>query len=403
MRGSSATPSLQEAEAARRLSRDALSLALIESRNRNLAWLDLFRQQGRLNGNPAEGPAPVLWMGRLATLQAFQIVHNRHRDLGEEPADSLAHPRQIHPTWNLWVSRDAGTMGRPASEQTALTLLNELQQTLEQVLLLLDDAPETDRALQVYRRALRREDRVGELMAVAAQHWELDPAGAGLAVPAPPSRRWQPPLLMPDQSWSVGSGVEPWVPLAEQGRLEVSIPAFEIDAQAVSWEAFVGFAEDGGYERQDLWSPASWQWLQTSPQHGPAHAEQLRGGAVIRRFGVLQRVAPGQPVAQVTWHEADAWCRWAGRRLPTEPEWELAACTARSRGMAWGDVWEWVAGRARLWPGYPQPSTGWPPEDARVVRGASVWTEPRLRHPRQRVFLMPQDTGPLVGFRSCAL
>jgi iron(II)-dependent oxidoreductase len=116
-------------------------------------------------------------------------------------------------------------------------------------------------------------------------------------------------------------------------------------------------------------------------------------------------------VAHVSWYEADAWCRWARRRLPTEVEWEIAASGGGSRGLVWGDVHEWVAGRARRWsadaPTWAPPSVCDVPQALmhaqRVMRGASVLTVPRLKHPKARWFASPEHDTAFVGFRSCAV
>jgi formylglycine-generating enzyme required for sulfatase activity len=118
-------------------------------------------------------------------------------------------------------------------------------------------------------------------------------------------------------------------------------------------------------------------------------------------------VTADQPALHITRHEAEAWCRWAGRRLPTEPEWELAATLGRSRGFVWGDVFEWVAGSARPWPGHaatpgtldPMP----PPRTQGVLRGASWMTRPRRRHASARRFAAVDADTAFCGFRSCAL
>jgi formylglycine-generating enzyme required for sulfatase activity len=135
--------------------------------------------------------------------------------------------------------------------------------------------------------------------------------------------------------------------------------------------------------------------------------EQLRGCVWLQRGGALQRVNAAQPVLHASRFEAEAWCRWAGRRLPTEPEWTLAALQGRARGFVWGDVFEWVAGSAKPWPGHHSGVGSldlMPPAGAYgVLRGASWMTRQRARHPQARRFAPPGRDTMFSGFRSCAL
>jgi len=109
----------------------------------------------------------------------------------------------------------------------------------------------------------------------------------------------------------------------------------------------------------------------------------------------------------LTWFEADAWCRWAGRRLPTEVEWECAAVAGAALGFRWGDVWEWTAGTARPYPGfaadpwreYSAPAFG----RDKVLRGASFATRARMRNARFRRFAAAERDDIFCGFRSCAV
>jgi formylglycine-generating enzyme required for sulfatase activity len=117
------------------------------------------------------------------------------------------------------------------------------------------------------------------------------------------------------------------------------------------------------------------------------------------RQGRFQRLPAGQPVVHVSAHEADAWCHWAGRRLPSDAEWSLAARQAAGRGWAWGEVHEWVAGTARAYPGGPVPPAG----ALRVTRGSSAQASARLRHPGARRYAPADADWSFCGFRSCTI
>jgi EgtB-related family protein len=125
------------------------------------------------------------------------------------------------------------------------------------------------------------------------------------------------------------------------------------------------------------------------------------------RFGVPRRMLGHQPVMHATWWEADAWCRWAGRRLPAEVEWELAAHTAARRGFRWGDVWEWTGTTFQPYPGFVADPLGAYSHAGfgthKVLRGASFATRARMKHPKFRHFALPARDDLFVGFRSCAL
>jgi iron(II)-dependent oxidoreductase len=125
------------------------------------------------------------------------------------------------------------------------------------------------------------------------------------------------------------------------------------------------------------------------------------------RFGVPCRMQASQPAMHVSWWEADAWCRWAGRRLPAEVEWELAAHTAARRGFYWGDVWEWMGTTFGPYPGFsPDPwlrySEPWFGTH-KVLRGASFATRARMKNPKHRSFKLPERDDAFCGFRSCSL
>ena len=124
------------------------------------------------------------------------------------------------------------------------------------------------------------------------------------------------------------------------------------------------------------------------------------------RFGRASRMSGSQSAMHLSWWEADAWARWAGRRLPSEVEWEIAAHQAARRGFRWGDVWEWTSNTFRPYPGfatdpwrgYSEPFFG----SSKVMRGASFATRARMKHPKFRHFADPARDDLFVGFRTCA-
>jgi EgtB-related family protein len=134
----------------------------------------------------------------------------------------------------------------------------------------------------------------------------------------------------------------------------------------------------------------------------------MRQSVLMERFGKTTRVPMGQPARHLSWYEADAWCRWAGRRLPTELEWEMAALQGASRGWRHGQVWEWTMGSFRPYPGFePGPDASYSPPafggTHKVLRGGSFATRERVAHPRFRRFLAPERDDVFNGFRSVAL
>jgi hypothetical protein len=346
-------PDLHDPIAIRAAGRDLLSLALIDARNHTLRWLAAFEA--------APHPQALRLAGHVGWFQEHAIGRNVQRARGAL-ADATA-PRlaSIEPHADRWWREFEGDAPNdlPGLDGTRHYLVETLETTLE----LLAAAPDGDDALHAFRLALEHEDRCGERLPELAQALPLSAQAQRMLWPPLPARVAREPI----------------------GFAGAARPDFEIDAQAVSWAQYLEFVHDGGYDEPAWWSDEGWCWAEREGRRGPRYVEQLSEGVLVQRQGQLQRVSSAQPVLHVAWHEAAAWCRWAGRRLPSVDEWTLAA--SDGRGFIYGDVWEWVAGRDGA---------------QRTQCGGSWLTSPRLKQPGLRRLAAAEDDLGFTGFRSCA-
>ncbi|MEO8249514.1 MAG: SUMF1/EgtB/PvdO family nonheme iron enzyme [Burkholderiales bacterium] len=399
--------------------RDMLSLALIDSRNLTLHTLALVEQA------QAAAPAPIqpspdanppFWIaGHTGWFGEFWIARNTRRALGSRCPSEPTRIASIEPEADhFWQPGQAPAAERwnwamPDQQSTRAYLL----ETLETTLALLEKAPEDDDALYFFRAALAHEDATGERLVTACQT-----LGLALPLAAPLGLHLREPLVCPATRWRLGSERGGYVPEVEQWAHEVDVPEFEIDSQPVTWAQYIEFVDDGGYDREEMWSSAGWRWLaRQAAEHGrrgPRHVQQIGAarfggsGAVLQNwFGRGVRMAGNQQVMHLSWFEADAFARWAGRRLPSEVEWEVAAHVAARRGFKWGDVLEWTATTLRPWPEYRggplsaevEPLFG----KAKVLRGASFATRARAHFAKCRRYALPEQDEGFVGFRTCAI
>ena len=387
---------------------DLLSLALIDARNHTLRWLAAFEPQLPTLAPSADVDPPLWLTGHVAWFQEYWVSRNVQRQRGEAASGARAPLASIDPRADGWF--DPSVNDRVQRWRLPLPdaagLRQYLAETLDATLDLLAGADESDAGLYVYRLALLHEDRIGEALAAAAQALQLATPADDSPWPPRPARAPREPLWFGAQRFMLGSAPGGLVPPEERWAHEVELLEFEIDAQAVSWARYAEFAADGGYDDAQWWTPEGWAWVQAEARRAPRYVEQMRQGVLVQRQGQMQRVGAAQAAVHVSRHEAQAWCRWAGRRLPTEPEWELAALTGASRGFAFGDVFEWAGGTARPWPGLEGTPPGFapmPPAGTQgVLRGGSWLTRARCRHPRARRFAAPWRDELFCGFRSCA-
>ena len=280
----------------------------------------------------------------------------------------------------------------------------------ERTLALLAGTPDDDTLLYPYRLALAHEDMHGEAWSYMAQHLALDVADAldatGPASVAPESEG---EAVLDAAEHRLGHEGPGFAFDNELGAHEVPLAAYTIDRAPVTWARVLPFVEDGGYRDPRWWSADGWAWRQRANLAAPRYLrrDDETGGAWQRAtFGRWIPLDPQQPAVNLSRHEADAWCRWAGRRLPTEAEWEHAALTLGD-AYTWGQVWEWTASPFAPYPGFvPHPYADYsqPWFDGRpVLRGASFATVPRMKSRVYRNYFPAARNDIWAGFRTCAV
>ncbi len=184
----------------------------------------------------------------------------------------------------------------------------------------------------------------------------------------------------------------------------VPLAAFEIDAAPVTAGQYLRFVEAGGYDDPDFWPGDAGRWRAAHARSHPARWRRQPQWQT-RWFDRWLPLAPDQPAIHLSAWEAEAYARWAGRRLPSAAEWEHAA--ASQPAFAWGHgVWEWTASTFAPYAGfaagpyrdYSAPWFG----DHRELRGGAFATHARLHDLRYRNFFQPDRNDVFAGFRTAA-
>jgi iron(II)-dependent oxidoreductase len=254
-------------------------------------------------------------------------------------------------------------------------------------------------------------------------------------------------ISIPGGRYLLGAAREPgFVFDNEKWEHPVEVRPFRIGRCCVSNAQFAEFVEEQGYLRREFWSEAGSRWLQQTGAQAPHYWRKQDGRWQQRRFDAWLALPLREPVTHVSWHEAQAYCRYAGRRLPSEAEWEItASCagTPAKRRYPWGDappdarranlegnapvavdalpagasahgcrqlignVWEWTDTVFGPYPGfepdpykeYSQPWFG----THKVLRGGSFATPARLIRNTWRNFYTPERHDIFAGFRTCAI
>ena len=274
-------------------------------------------------------------------------------------------------------------------------------------------------------------------------------SGDGGSAPAGEDAPWDGDVTVAGGVYSLGAEpAEPFVFDNEKWAHPVPLRPFAIARAPVTQTEFAAFVEDGGYCRPELWADAGWAWRERAAAERPVYWRREADGWQRRDFDRWVPLEPHRPVIHVNWYEADAYCRWAGRRLPAEAEWEAAASWSgpgeSKRRFPWGadaptpeqvnldgqavgcvgvaahaagdspcgcrqmigNVWEWTADDFLPYQGFtPDPykeySAPWF-GDHKVLRGGCWATRGRLLRNTWRNFYRPHRRDVFAGFRTCA-
>lgn len=428
-----------------------LSDMLLDTRERTLDLIsDLDEDQ--MMGPQLRTVNPPLWeIGHLAW---FQERWNLRRITNEEFApstilentDELYDSMEVHhdTRWDLPLLTPEGT-------------LSYMQQILDITLDKIKSEGLTSDTDYFARLATFHEDMHGEAFTYTRNTHALPaPPLSGQDPDTQPAGPLEGDAKIPGGEFMLGAS--PDAPFAfdnEKWAHPAQVAPFSMSRAPVTNEQFAAFVDDGGYRRDELWSEAGRTWRdQTAAEH-PVYWTRQDGAWHRRHFDTAGPLPPHQPVMHVNWYEAEAYCRWAGRRLPTEAEWELAASaepapdgkgiTDRKRFYPWGDeritpsntnldgrllgpvdvaafpegdsvfglrqmignTWEWCSDDFLPYPGfvrdpykdYSEPWFG----DHKILRGGCWATRGRMIHNTWRNFGKPDRNDIFAGFRTCAL
>ena len=191
----------------------------------------------------------------------------------------------------------------------------------------------------------------------------------------------------------------------ETPRHTAWLEPYRIADRLVTNGEWLGFMRDGGYADPMLWMSDGWAARGAEGWEAPMYWTRGEDGA-WRQFGPggTRPVDPDAPVLHVSWYEADAFARWAGRRLPTEQEWEAASALPGFRD-ATGIAWQWTGSAYRPYPGFrPWPGAvgeynGKFMVNQMVLRGGSLATPPDHARPTYRNFFGPEKRWQFTGLR----
>ncbi|MES2934629.1 MAG: selenoneine synthase SenA [Pseudomonadota bacterium] len=383
-----------------------LAEALLVARRHTLTLFDAFSAAGL--DTPDQVPIvplldPPLWsLGHIAWFAEWYVLREAQ---SSNPVSALRSSLLTKgDDWfdpNTVPHRARWTLGLPSGGALKTYCHEVLDRTLDK----LSRAASHDAALKPYRLALAHEDMVGESLVQALQV---------LGVVAPPQigislqSTWaQGEIRFPGGTIALGSAPgHGFVFDNEKWAHECYVPAFQMDSTLISNAQFAEFVADGGYQNRQFWSVSGQAWLMQQERSVPRYWR--RDGLQWRclRFGEVRMAIANEAVRHLSLFEAQAYCAWAKRRLPSEAEWEFAALSGHA-AMRWGDLWEWTATPFEPYPGLAADKDQGNLKSTfathQVLRGASFATPLRMRSAKFRHVYLPQRDDIFAGFRTCAL
>ena len=322
-----------------------------------------------------------------------------------------------------------GLVTRPTVEEV-YAYRAHVDEEMEQLLARIGDDP-AHPAVALVELGLHHEQQHQELMLTDIKHvfWTnpMRPAyrSRRRASSAGVSQRWH---EVPEGLYTIGHAGGGFAFDNESPAHRVFVEAYRMAARLVTNGEYRAFIEDGGYRRPDLWLSNGWATVRERHWEAPLYWERADGGWTEFTLAGARPLDENEPVCHVSYFEADAFARWAGHRLPTEPEWEIAARdvsadvhfadgrqhpeSAVENGATlmqlFGDAWQWTQSPYVAYPGYA-PAAGAIGEyngkwmcDQWVLRGASCATPPSHARLTYRNFFPSDARWQFTGIRLVA-